>query len=75
MVSCPPRGNPQVPLIEALTTGLMVDHKGDPPSLPYNFGHHKKQALALVTTLQASTQRERVLGLITLWKICLIYPG
>ena len=36
-----PRGNPQYPPIENITTGLTEEHKRDPPSLPYNCGHHK----------------------------------
>lgn len=40
-IPCPPRVNPQDPTLEALTTGFMVDDKGEPPFLPYNCGHNK----------------------------------
>ena len=59
--------------LEALTTGLTTDHKGDSPSLDYNFRYHKQVALALVPTLPASPQRERGLVLLSMWKIHLKY--
>ena len=56
----PERGKPQEPPFEALTTGLTEDQKRDPPSLPYNCGHHKQAGTGPSHhTTSQSPKRER----------------
>ena len=54
----PPRLNPQITALEDLKTGLMDDHRRDTTYFPDNEDTTKELAVALITTVTASSKRD-----------------